>query len=177
MKTVVVLAMHGMPPRDFPPEERVELFGLRARLHQGGEGSETMVRRHAELDAKMRAWPRTSQNDPYHAGAYALSEQVSRRTDHRVVVGFNEFCDPTLDQALDQAALPSPERVVVITPMMTRGGSHSELDIPAAIERARQRHPHLDIHYAWPFELASMARFLSEQIDRSVREGQVRPGS
>jgi hypothetical protein len=36
MTTIIVLAMHGVPPSDFPPAERIELFGLQARLEHGG---------------------------------------------------------------------------------------------------------------------------------------------
>ena len=34
-----------------------------------------------------------------------------------------------------------PGKVLVVTPMMTRGGEHVEREIPAAVARARRRHP------------------------------------
>ena len=47
---------------------------------------------------------------------------------------------------------------------MTRGGEHSELDIPAAVQRAQTRHPDLPILYVWPFDTGVVARFLAAQI-------------
>ena len=167
MKEVIVLAMHGAPPNDYPPHEMAELFGLHARLeHTHGPERVELERRHAELDAKMRAWPRTPHNDPFWAGTQALAGQLGQATGLRVVVGFNEFCAPDLDQALEQAASSSPDRVIVVTPMMTRGGEHSESDIPAAVQRAQSRHPGLPIVYAWPFDTGEVARFLAAQIAR-----------
>ena len=83
-------------------------------------------------------------------------------------MGFNEFCAPTLDEALDAAASQGVERVVVVTPMMTRGGEHAEEDIPGAIEDARERHPATDLVYAWPFDTLEVANFLGEQVRRLI---------
>jgi sirohydrochlorin ferrochelatase len=52
--------------------------------------------------------------------------------------------------------------------MMTRGGEHSEVDIPAAIARAQGRHPTTPIRYAWPFEAREVAQFLAGQITRQM---------
>ncbi len=74
MKTAIVLAMHGAPPNDFPKNEIGELFGLHARLeHASGRERAALKRRHEELEAKMRAWPRTIQNDPFFAGSLELA--------------------------------------------------------------------------------------------------------
>ncbi len=167
MRTVVVLAMHGAPPNDFPGREMGEFFGLRTRLdHSAGPDRADLERRCAELEAKMRAWPRTAQNDPYYAGAQELATQLREVSEHEVIVAFGEFCGPNLDEALDQAAAMSPERVVMATPMMTRGGEHSEVDIPEAVRRAKERHPQLSFTYAWPFDASEIARFLASQIGR-----------
>ncbi len=167
MRRVIVLAMHGVPPSDFPPHEIAEFFSLHGRLeHGGGPDGEALRRRRDELDAKIRNWPRTPQNDPFHAGSQELAEHLRRVTGQTVIVGFNEFCAPDLDTALDQAAGLAPDQVVVITPMMTRGGGHSESDIPSAVQRAREKHPGLRIDYAWPFEAGEVARFLADQIAR-----------
>ena len=167
MESVIVLAMHGAPPNDFPEHEMAELFGLHARLERAaGPERVALERRHAGLEAKMRAWPRTPKNDPLYAGSQELAERRSQATGCEVIVGFNEFCAPTLDDALDQAATRVTERVVVITPMMTRGGGHSETDIPSAVRRAQDRHSRIPILYAWPFEVSKVAQFLAAQIDR-----------
>ena len=172
MKTIVVLAMHGAPPGDFPRAESGEYFGLLSRLkHSSGPDRAAMERRFAELDVKMRAWPRTAQNDPYFAAAQSLSAALGPATGSEIEVGFNEFCNPTLDEALDRAMAADPDRVVVATPMMTRGGNHSEEDIPHAIDRARERHPVVPVVYAWPFEVADIASFLASQIDSCLEKG------
>jgi sirohydrochlorin cobaltochelatase len=143
-------------------------MGLHARLeHAGGPQREALERRHAELDARMRAWPRTEQNDPVWAGSQELAGYLRQATGLEVILGFNEFCAPALDEALDQAAARAGS-VTVVTPMMTRGGEHSEIDIPAAIERARQRHPRLTVRYAWPFDPGAVAQFLAAQIARDT---------
>jgi len=167
MKVVIVLAMHGAPPNDFPRHEMAELFGLHARLEHAGEAERpALERRHAVLDAKMRAWPRTPDNDPFYAGSCELAMQLRQVTGNDVIVGFNEFCAPSLGDALDQAAAQAAERIIVITPMMTRGGEHSERDIPVAIRRMQERRPEIPIVYAWPFEVSEVARFLAAQISR-----------
>ncbi len=80
MNTVIVLAMHGAPPLDLPEPEAAELFALHARLERAaGPGRVSLERRYAELDARVRAWPRTADNDPFYAGsARFLAAQVQR---------------------------------------------------------------------------------------------------
>jgi len=58
-KTTIVLARHGAPPRHFPQGEANVFLGLQARMdHAAGADRAALARRHAELDAMMRAWPR-----------------------------------------------------------------------------------------------------------------------
>lgn len=167
-KAVIVLAMHGAPPLDFPRGEMTEFMGLHARLghRSGGEEDGSLRRRFIDLEAKLRAWPRTGQNDPFYAGSQDLAEQLRKESGLEVIIGFNEFCAPTLDDALARAAERNAEKVIVITPMMTRGGEHSAIDIPEAIRRVRQKFPGQKIVYAWPFPTEDIARFLSSQITR-----------
>ena len=179
MKTVVVLAMHGAPPNDFPQRETAELFGLHARLeaaHTAGTERDTLERRYAELDARMRAWPRTERNDPFWAGSQELAEHLRQAAGRDVIVGYNEFCAPTLDNALDQAAAQG-DRVIVVTPMMTRGGEHSQVEIPAAIQRARERHPEIEILYAWPLDIVAIAQFLAAQVTRLIQTSADEPSA
>jgi sirohydrochlorin cobaltochelatase len=168
VKAVIVLVMHGVPPNDFPRQEMGEYFGLQARLMSVREGRDALKQRYDALDAKMRAWQRTPQNDPFHAGSHALAQHLRQVTGWEVIVSFNEFCDPSIDDALERAAAQEPEKIVVITPMMTRGGGHSEMDIPAAIQRAQARHPQTPIVYVWPFDVGEVAQFLSAQIYRFI---------
>jgi len=148
-----------------------EFFSLRSRLdHSAGPDRASLERRWAELEKKMRLWPRTDQNDPYHAGAQELAARMREVIGCPVIAAFGEFCAPTLDEALEQAAAQQPERVIVATPMMTRGGEHSEIDIPEAVDRARRRFPHVSFVYAWPFESSEIALFLANQIRRFLEK-------
>jgi sirohydrochlorin cobaltochelatase len=167
MHDVIVLAVHGNLATDFPRQELGEYFGLRAQLQAGSEDDRARLEpRYLALDARLRAWPRTPANDPFWAASLALGEHLSHVAGSRVVVGFSEFCDPTVDAALDQAAVLGPTRVLVVTPMLTRGGDHAERDIPKAIRSARERHQGLPIVYAWPYEPIEVAEFLTEQLAR-----------
>jgi sirohydrochlorin cobaltochelatase len=158
--------MHGAPPHDFPQSEVAELFSLEGRLARAtGPEREALERRHLALDEKVRNWPRTAGNDPFWAASLALGEELARATGDEVLVGFNEFCTPSLDEALDRAASREADQVLVVTPMMTRGGEHSEVDIPAAVDAARARHPAASFTYVWPFDPPQVARFLAAQID------------
>jgi sirohydrochlorin cobaltochelatase len=60
----------------------------------------------------------------------------------------------------------SPKEVVVVTPMLTPGGEHAAVDIPAAIERTRQAYPDVRFVYAWPIPLESTASFLADHVRR-----------
>ena len=164
--TIIVLAMHGSPPLDFPRAELVELVGL--HMHTAYDPSDQdpqgpLEGRHAELEEKIRDWPRTVENDPFHAASLELAECLADAAQMDVLLGFNEFCRPTLDEVLDQAVASGATEVVVVTPMTTRGGEHSERDIPASVACAEAKHPHVNFIYAWPFDPADVAAFLAAQ--------------
>jgi sirohydrochlorin cobaltochelatase len=175
LTATVVLAMHGAPPRDFPRRETGEFFNLYSRLgHASPEERASIIGRYEELEAKMRAWPRSPQNDPYFAAAQEMGGQLSQTMGCTVVVGFNEFCAPTLDEALDEAATGGSDQIYVVTPMMTRGGEHSEKEIPACVAAAEQRHPGVKFTYVWPFPVGDIAGFLASQVRRHAEDEQVR---
>ena len=165
MKAIIVLVMHGVPPNNFPERELAELFSLHVQV-KGVAGVERVAleRRYLELDAKMRAWPRTAKNDPFYAGSQELAAHLSEATGCEVILGFNEFCAPSLDDALSHAIARKAEKVIVVTPMMTRGGEHAEVDISAAVKTAQAQHPEIPIMYAWPFRVSDVASFLAAQI-------------
>lgn len=168
-KHVIVLAMHGMPPNDFPRKETMEYFMLTSKLENtSGPTAPNLQQRYLELDKKMRDWVRTPENDPYYYASNELAEHLSKDTSCSVMVGFNEFCSPSLDDAFDKAARVNPEEIIIITPMMTRGGEHSEKDIPEAIERAKSKFSEILFTYVWPFNLSEVASFLSEQIKNKI---------
>jgi sirohydrochlorin cobaltochelatase len=165
MSIAVVLAMHGVPPRDFPKGEMMELFGLHHRLSQASDSERVALRnRHDQLEGKMRNWPRTPENDPFHAASLEIAQALKEILETDVLVGFNEFCAPTIEEAIGVAASRSPDKIIVTTPMMTRGGEHSERDIPEAISRAQRLYPDVEIVYAWPYDISDVAGFLAKQV-------------
>jgi sirohydrochlorin cobaltochelatase len=162
VKRVYLLAMHGAPPADFPAAELGEFFSLHARFETAPHSLPPAAReRYAVLDSRMRDWPRTPANDPFFAGANDLADALRRETGCQVFLGYNEFCSPSLDAALDQAAAAGADEVVVLTVMLTRGGEHSEVEIPAAVDAAAKRHPQARFRYVWPVDSALTARFLA----------------
>lgn len=167
-KPIIILAMHGTPPKDFPPDERRRLFELRAQLRESKNRNPELLATRDVLYKKMCSWPRSEENDPFYIGSQALGDQLGIQTGLQVIVGFNEFCDPDLDAAIDRAAKAATQtgngRIIVTTPMVTPGGGHSKGDIPAAIERGKSRHPKTKIIYAWPFPISDVAAFLAAQI-------------
>ena len=167
MSIIIVLAMHGAPPKDFPKNKLHELMGLHAQMeHAPHEGRARLEHRFNELDAEIRSWPRTLENDPFYAGAQDMAAQLKRASGHDVIVGYNEFCAPRIDEAIDQAVGQGAKRIIVVTPMMTRGGEHAEKEILEDIERCRKRHPGSNICYAWPFETSEVAQFLAAQVKK-----------
>src|SRR5882724_3855629 len=115
MKTIIVLAMHGMPPRDFPKAEMAEYFSQYNPFHHGSgapahghghdhsHGPDQAPSRFQELEQKMRQWPRNPKNDAFYGAAFALADEIKRASGNETIVGFNEFCAPSLDEAYDQA--------------------------------------------------------------------------
>ncbi len=165
MKIVIVLAMHGMPPNDFPQKETLDYFMLHSRLeNMPGPPPPKMQQQFEELDSKMRQWPRTRENDQYYLTSNKIATVLSNQTNHKVVVGFNEFCSPSLDEVFEEVLQLNPDKIIVVTPMMTQGGEHSEKDIPEAIERAKKKNSGIKYSYVWPFNINKIASFLAEQI-------------
>lgn len=158
--------MHGMPPSDFPRDLLADWRNLRSALDRlSVPERERAEKRYLELELKVRGWPRTPENDPYHAASYRLERRMKDITGLDVIVGFNEFAKPDMGESFDLAVRAGAERVVVITPMMTRGGSHSERDIPTEIEKAKARHPGLAVDYVWPFDEDKISAFLTQQLE------------
>jgi len=136
MKTMIVLAMHGVPPSDFPRGELMEYMALHTRYESSSLDPISRSRYNA-LEVKMRTWPRNKQNDPFHAASMELASRLNKNCNLEVLVGFNEFCAPDIMQAIGQASQQGAEKVIVTAPMLTRGGEYAEKDIPEIIEKAR----------------------------------------
>jgi len=170
MKAITLLVMHGIPPNDFPDDERNEFFGLSGRLGRArGEELNALMERQKFLEAKMRNWPRTLENDPFHAASLELAGHLSEFTGGEVIVAFNEFCAPDVETALKQAIKNGVERIVVVSTMMTKGGGHAEVEIGESVEKEKRAHPEVDIVYAWPYESREVAEFISRHIKNFLK--------
>ena len=160
----VVLVGHGAAARDCPREWVRRLKALEARRRASGE---PMSAEERELDTQVRRWPRTAQNDPYGAGLEALAAQVRRRLAGTLfAVAYNEFCAPTIEDAVDALVAAGAGEVLVVPSMLTPGGVHSEIEIPEVLAHLRARYPDLTLRYAWPFDLEQIAGMLVEHLGR-----------
>jgi sirohydrochlorin cobaltochelatase len=81
-------------------------------------------------------------------------------------LAYNEFCAPSLEEAVEHLIEQGATEITVATTMLTPGGSHSEIEIPDILERLRPKHPGVALRYAWPFDLELVANTLAEQIRR-----------
>jgi sirohydrochlorin cobaltochelatase len=81
-----------------------------------------------------------------------------------VFTAFNEFCAPTISEALENSVEMGAARVIVITSMLTRGGEHAEVDIREVVQHAGREHPEIEFRFAFPFPAKDIARFLAEQV-------------
>lgn len=163
-KQGVVLVGHGGIPRDCPQElvtrlKRMEAQRRAAKLLPSAE--------EIELDTKIRRWPRTDTTDPYRSGLEAVATALRPHLGAALfAVAYNEFCAPSLEEAVEDLVAQGATRIVVTTTMFTPGGSHSEVEIPEILERLRPRYPGVEMRYAWPFDLQLVAKTLAEQLGR-----------
>lgn len=163
-KRCVILVGHGGIPTDCPPRLVRRFKRLEARAK--GRPSPEL----AALDARLRSWPRNSKTDPYQGGLEAVAAALRRELKGRLVLdAYNEFSAPSLEQAFDEALRQGALEVTVVTTMYTRGGIHSETEIPAILAALGRRHPQVTLRYAWPFDLKAVARLLAGEIRRAQR--------
>ena len=167
-KRGVVLVGHGGIPKDCPQElvtrlKRLEAQRRAAKLPPSPE--------EIKLDTKIRRWPRTAATDPYQSGLQALAAQLQSQLDGVLFgIAFNEFCGPTLEEAVEDLIKKGATQITVTTTMFTPGGSHSEVEIPEILDHLRPQYPGVDLRYAWPFDLQLVASTLAEQIRRFSKE-------
>jgi sirohydrochlorin cobaltochelatase len=124
-----------------------------------------MTERERELDHRVRHWPRTPDNDPYRAGLEQIAQALAPKLGGtELVVAYNEFCAPSIDEAIDALVAEGARHIKLVTTMVTPGGSHAAEEIPAILEAARARHPAVSLHYAWPFDLDRVADLLADAV-------------
>lgn len=184
----MVLAGHGAPATDCPARLVGELMALQWRDGAGGHshaaggrsgvassghshdsGAGNIQQRIAELDAQIRDWPRRPDNDPYKAGLERVAAALKKLLPITpLVIGYNEFCRPSVPEAIEQMIAQGAKRIFVIPSMLTPGGVHSEEDIPRTLQQMQVRHPGVSIEYVWPFDLEQVAGLLRAHIQRAA---------
>ena len=164
-QAAVVLVGHGGVPKDYPRDavRRMKALEGQRAAHGGAPGEEE-----ARLEQRIRSWPRTPQNDPYQVGIEGLASALrARLRGVPLVVAYNEFCAPSLADAVDALIADGVRTITVIPTMLTPGGSHSEIDIPEALAALRARHPQAELHYAWPVDVELLAAMLADHLQRA----------
>ena len=164
-RRAVVLVGHGGVPRDYP---RGRLMQLRALETQRRASGSPPSPEEVTLEHELRHWPRTPANDPYQAGLKSLAAHLRPRLEPaRLVLAYNEFCAPTVAEAVGALAAEGVTDIVAVPSMFTPGGVHAELEIPQTLDELRAELPHVRLHYAWPFAGEHLAAFFVEHLRRS----------
>lgn len=162
-KEAILLVGHGGIPADAPKAKVAELKRLESERQARGE--RVMSAREAELDREIREWPRTPATDPYKYGVEEIARALAPKLGGRkLVTAYNEFCAPSVEDAIEALVREGCGRVTLISTMYTRGGVHAECEIPGIVLEARKKHPGVSIEYAWPFPADAIADFLAAQL-------------
>jgi sirohydrochlorin cobaltochelatase len=66
-----------------------------------------------------------------------------------VAVGYLEMSEPPAGPVVDELVAAGCRRVVVL-PLMLLGAGHAKSDVPAVVQEARLRHPHIDLPFGAP---------------------------
>lgn len=168
-RPAVVLIGHGAPATDCPPHLVGELMSLTWQSEGALHGA-PLTGQAAALDATIRNWPRHAGNDPYKVGLERLADALRALLPSTLIaVGYNEFCRPSIADAIDEVIRAGASHVFVIPSMLTPGGVHAECDIPYALEAVRRTYPTVAITYLWPFDVQEVAALLAAQVARAMR--------
>src|SRR4051794_25078054 len=85
--------------------------------------------------------------DPNGVAEYwRFVDLVARTADVPVGGGFIELAEPDLDTAIDKLVADGATHIVAV-PLVLLGAGHMKLDGPAALDRGRDRHPHVRFDY------------------------------
>ncbi len=172
-KTSVIIVGHGSLPNDFPKiKEYFEAINKHGHGHGHGHShGDNTDEAFAALEHALIYWPRTEQNDKYWAGFMKIVKAVEQSdTYHSVHHAFNEFCAPTITEALAEAVKTEPNTIILTSIMMTPGGGHSEKDIPVAIEAFKKNNPNVNVNivYAWPYDVNDISGWLITQTNKFI---------
>ena len=168
-KIKIVLAMHGSPPIDFPGEEMAFFYGIHLKVEHAPDSVDVETKKLAEaIEEKMKCWPRTEENDPYYTSGMKIGENIQKVTGIETFVGFNEFCNPSIQDALLEALERNPNEIYITTTMVTPGGEHQEVEIPEAINEIAVKYPDVKFVYVWPYNLLSVAEFIGNHLMKEI---------
>ena len=168
-RTAVVLIGHGAPATDCPPQLVGELMSLEWRSNSAGHDYQQVQGRAAQLDTTIRGWPRHAANDPYKVGLERVAEALRPLLPSDLLaIGYNEFCRPSIAEAIEDVIRQGATTVLVLPSMLTPGGVHAEVDIPRELAVIRQAHPGVRIEYLWPFDLQEVAALLAAHVSRAI---------
>ena len=164
---VMVLVGHGSPPKDVDREKLARYIELEQRIEAGDM---SVMDEFEMLDREIRGYPRNAENDPYWHNLTLLARRIEEMgVFRRVYIAFNEFCAPSVEDAIHTALKENPDaRIVVVSTMMMPGGEHSDRDIPEKVERAKRMYPHRKIIYAWPYPMEVLAEIFIDQAIRFI---------
>lgn len=163
-KQGVILVGHGGLPKDCPQDLVITLKRLEAQRRAAKQPPSV---EELALDMKIRRWPRTPSTDPYQSGLQAVAARLQPRLNGSLfALAYNEFCAPSVGEAVEHLIGQGATEITVTTTMFTPGGSHSEIEIPEILNHLRPKHPGVVLRYAWPFDLELVANTLAEQIRR-----------
>ena len=160
----IILVGHGGIPKGYPQDLVTKLKRLEAQRRAAGL---PMSEEEHKLDQKIRNWPRTPETDPYQAGLEKLATHLKPLLDGtRFSTAYNEFCTPTLSEAIEKQIAEGVQDITIVSTMFTPGGSHSELEIPEELAELRKNHPGVTLTYAWPYDLGKVSEMLTAHIKK-----------
>jgi sirohydrochlorin cobaltochelatase len=74
----------------------------------------------------------------------SMLEELQQDHDHVSALAFLECMDPSLPEAIDALIAQGVQKITVV-PVFLAVGSHVRKDLPLLLERARQKHPAIEI--------------------------------
>ncbi|MEM2237259.1 MAG: CbiX/SirB N-terminal domain-containing protein [Candidatus Caldarchaeum sp.] len=163
---LVILVGHGQFPLDMPHTLQTEYLTL---LHKRDRTPQE-EQRLTELTKTVLSWPRNEGNDPYWSSVRKLAlllEQALK--DSKVMVAFNEFCPPLLEEALENACKSNHRKIMVLTTKLIPGGVHSEIEIPRLIEDFSRRYGK-KIVYVWPIDMQNLVELYVKEIEVRLKQ-------
>jgi sirohydrochlorin ferrochelatase len=158
----IVLVAHGDVPAAYIKAKRAYMVK-----------SEHFVEKMSELASGIS---RNDFNDPLYHDAMEVADSVRRKVGFaRLEVANLGFSRPTVGDVVDGMAADGIENILFIggTGFFDRS-SHSLIDIPAAIERQRQRYPGIRMIYAPPdvdLIMPQLARAVIEKLEEALISG------